>query len=285
MPGLRGLLDREIHLNDDQKYFFDINGYLVIEDALARDEVHVLNEAIDENANRIRIREGDALLSGGSSELKGRQGRGDLNGMLTWPQPWCQPFRDLLAHPSIVPPLVEILRDGFRVDHIYGIVMETGAEGHVQHGGGTVDDLSHFYQFHNGRMRCGLTVVGWNLTDANPGDGGFACIPCSHKANYVAPRDIARLETDNGMVQQIPAPAGSAIIFTEALTHGTLPWKAEHSRRSILYKYSPGPLANEDRYIPEDIDLDELTPAQRAVLQPPYQDRRPSVVQPGSNLK
>ena len=36
MPGLRGLLDREIHLNDDQKYFFDINGYLVIEAALAR---------------------------------------------------------------------------------------------------------------------------------------------------------------------------------------------------------------------------------------------------------
>ena len=267
-------------MDDYQKYFFDINGYLVIEDALSSDELRVLNAAIDENTDLIQIREGEALLSGQSPALVGESGRGDLHGMLTWPHPWCQPFRDLLAHPSIVPALVELLQDGFRLDHAYGIVMNTGAEGHVQHGGGTTDDFSHFYQYHSGRMRCGLTVVGWNLTDANPGDGGFACIPASHKANYDAPRDVARLERDIGMVQQVAAPAGSAVIFTEALTHGTLPWKASHQRRSILYKYSPGPLANEGRYVPEGADLDEFTPAQRAVLQPPYQDRRPSVAHP-----
>ena len=266
-------------MNDHQKYFFDINGYLVIEDALTPEEVRVLNEAIDENTHRIQIRSGDQLLSAGSPALVAEHGRGDLGGMLNWPKPWCQPFRDLLAHPSIVPALVEILRDGFRIDHVYGIVMDAGAEGHVLHGGGTADDFSHFYQFHNGKMRCGLTVVGWNLTDANPGDGGFACIPGSHKANYDAPRDVARLETDIGLVKQVPAPAGSAVIFTEALTHGTIPWKADHPRQSILYKYSPGPLANEGRYIPDGVAdvLDEFTPAQRAVLQPPYQDRRPSV--------
>ena len=30
------------------------------------------------------------------------------------------------------------------------------------------------------------------------------------------------------------------IIFTEVLQHGTLPWTAEHDRRSILWRYSPG---------------------------------------------
>ena len=30
------------------------------------------------------------------------------------------------------------------------------------------------------------------------------------------------------------------IIFTEVLQHGTLPWAAEHDRRSILWRYSPG---------------------------------------------
>ena len=29
-------------------------------------------------------------------------------------------------------------------------------------------------------------------------------------------------------------------MFTEALTHGTLPWRARYERRSLIYKYSPG---------------------------------------------
>ena len=32
-------------------------------------------------------------------------------------------------------------------------------------------------------------------------------------------------------------PAGSAILFTEALTHGTAAWQGPHERRSLLYKY------------------------------------------------
>ena len=34
-------------------------------------------------------------------------------------------------------------------------------------------------------MRNGLMVVTFFLTHANPGDGGFACIPGSHKSNFV----------------------------------------------------------------------------------------------------
>lgn len=30
------------------------------------------------------------------------------------------------------------------------------------------------------------------------------------------------------------------MIFTEMLTHGTLPWKGKHQRRALLYKFSPG---------------------------------------------
>ena len=31
-------------------------------------------------------------------------------------------------------------------------------------------------------------------------------------------------------------PAGSAILFTEALTHATAAWRGTHERRSLLYK-------------------------------------------------
>ena len=261
-------------MNDCEKYFFDLNGYLVIPDALTAEETAACNAALDNNQDRIQER--SESLSAESNALKGERRREDLSGMLTWPRPWCDPFRRLLDHPSIVPHLVEILRDGFRLDHLYGIVMRDGTEGFRLHGGGTVDDFTHFYQFHNGRMRCGLTVVAWALTDCGPGDGGFACIPGSHKSNYPTPREVTLLDKDIGVARQVPMKAGSAIIFTEALTHGTFPWKASHERRAILYKYSPGTLANEPHPCVGEI-LDELTESQRALLEPPYQDDRASV--------
>tara|TARA_A100001037_G_C15106141_1_gene616549 strand:- start:205 stop:1008 length:804 start_codon:yes stop_codon:yes gene_type:complete len=266
-------------LDEYEKYFFDLNGYLVVEDALSADELKTLNEAIDENRDRIKVRSQEQTLAKGSPALVGKHGRGDLRGMLTWPKPWCEPFRALLDHSSILPHLLEVLRDGLRLDHLYGIITDAGSEGHVLHGGGTADDLTHFYQFHNGRMRCGLTVVSWALTDVSPGDGGFMCIPGSHKANYPAPPGIQRLEKNIGVVHQVVAPAGSAIIFTEALMHGTAPWTASHERRSILYKYSPGPLTYAKRYVPEGVEnqLDEFTPGQRAVLEPPYRTQRPTL--------
>lgn len=271
--------NRENHLDEYEKYFFDLNGYLVVENALSVDELAELNKAIDENTDRIKIRSTEQSLAKGSAALVGKHGRGDLGGMLSWPHPWCRPFRALLDHPSVLPYLLEVLRDGLRLDHLYGIITETGAEGHTLHGGGTTDDFTHFYQFHNGRMRCGLTVVSWALTDVGPGDGGFMCIPGSHKSNYVTPPGVGRLEKDIGVVKQIEAPAGSAIIFTEALTHGTMPWKTNHDRRSILYKYSPGTLTYGRRYIPDGVEkiLEEFSTTQRAMLEPPYRSGRPSL--------
>ncbi|MDA0710513.1 MAG: phytanoyl-CoA dioxygenase family protein [bacterium] len=271
-------------MNEYEKFFFDLWGYLVVENALTREEVEACNKAIDNNLDQMRVRSSEQSLSGASMALKGKHGRGDLGGMLTWPRPHCQPFRNLLAHPIIIPYLAELLREDYRLDHLYGIVMEKGAEGHTLHGGGTADDLTHFYQFHNGRMRCGLTVVSFVLTDCNPGDGGFACIPGSHKSNYKTPRDVALLDKNIGVVQQVSARAGSAIIFTEALTHGTLPWTADHPRRSILYKYAPGPLTYSSQYLPPHVAevLDEFTPAQRALLEPPYRPNRPRVTQPNA---
>src|SRR5947208_12755955 len=131
--------------------------------------------------------------------------------------------------------------------------MKPGAEGHVLYGGGANDEMPHFYRCQGGRIRCGLTVVSWALTDANEGDGGFACIPGSHKANFPMPREVARLETDVRVARQVVHRAGSAVIFTETLAHGTLPWRAPYERRSILYKYSPGALSYSRRYVPEGL--------------------------------
>ena len=219
-------------MNDEEKYLFDLNGYLVIKNVLASDEIALCNQSVDQHADQIRERVGELSLSGGSEPLKGVTGRGDLGGMLGWEKPWSQPFRELLAHPKIVPYLNEILGVGFRMDHNPGLItMRKGAEGHVFHGSsGPSFDPNQYYIFKNGKIHCGLTVVAWQFSDVNPNDGGLCLIPSSHKCNFSCPQSMKHHQKYQEHVRQITCKAGDVVIFTEAVTHGTLPWKADHQR-------------------------------------------------------
>jgi ectoine hydroxylase-related dioxygenase (phytanoyl-CoA dioxygenase family) len=78
------------------------------------------------------------------------------------------------------------------------------------------------------------------------------------------------------MVRHIPCQAGDCILFTEALTHGTMPWKNPYPRRALFYKYSPNHLSWSNRYyIPAEGNpevqafWDNLNPTQRVLLEPP----------------
>ncbi|HAA73842.1 TPA: hypothetical protein DCE37_01825 [Candidatus Latescibacteria bacterium] len=110
-------------------------------------------------------------------------------------------------------------------------------------------------------MYNGLTVVSWQLCDVGPEAGGFCCIPGSHKANCVTFPE---------------AKAGSIIIFTEALTHGSAPWIADHQRRSLLFKYSPAQQSWSSKHIqaPEGVGLTER---QQLLFEPPYFSGRQSL--------
>ena len=122
-------------------------------------------------------------------------------------------------------------------------------------------------------------TVSYQLVDTHLGDGGFACIPGSHKANYVCPEEMKRLDCGQDHIRHVPVKAGSVIIFTEALVHGTLPWTAEYERRILLYRYSVGALCFRKTPVPDDYASfeQELTPLQRAIMEPPYQVNRPQI--------
>ena len=94
-------------MNEDQKYLFDLTGYLIIENALTAEEVAECNAAIDHHIEALRER--DTSLAGGSAALSGTAHRMDMGGMLAWEKPWCEPFRNLLVHPKVKPSLEEIL--------------------------------------------------------------------------------------------------------------------------------------------------------------------------------
>lgn len=251
-------------MNDQERYLFDLQGYLLVENALNSEEVKELNALLEERMGR---------------EMEPGQNTKRFGGLLRWGEP----FRRLLDHPNIAPILSEILGPKFRLDHDYLDVIRSGLGpiGATLHGGGAPFDPSQYYQFRDGKMHNGLTVVAFYLADVNPGDGGFACVPGSHKSNfrYVDEwRDLERFmnaaddspaaKTMKTIVRAVPGPAGSAVIFTEALTHGTLPWRGAGERRTVFYKYSPHPLSWSARYYDAD-EYEGLTEAQRRILEPP----------------
>ncbi|MFB6146282.1 MAG: phytanoyl-CoA dioxygenase family protein [Halobacteriaceae archaeon] len=257
-------------LNHEERYRFDVDGYLVVEDVLSDDEVARLNELVD-----------DQELPPPSREPGGTRRFGDF---LTWGQPFC----DLLDHPRLVPHLRELVGADLRLDHYYGIYLEAGAEVLPLHGGGTPYDHAESFQYHGGRMVNGLTVVAWNLTDTGPERGGFCCIPGSHKANYECPASVREGVADAECLDDLPdevvvpeVPAGSAVVFTEALTHGTAPWVADEQRRSLLYKYSPGHLSWSAEYA-EAPDGVPLTDRQERLFEPPYVQGRDPVFDEGA---
>jgi hypothetical protein len=257
-------------MNDDEKFLFDLEGFLVLKQVLPPQEVARCNEAIDHHADHFF--ETERTLEGESKVLGGKAKQKWMEGMLGWERPWCEPFRDILVHPRIQPYLVELLEPGYRLDHgPLLIAMHKDEGGHYFHGGAYErQDFSQTYVQQFDSIQCGLTVVEFALADEALGDGGLGVIPCSHKTNFPLPASLANYEQYQDYIKDVNVEAGDVVIFTEALTHGTLVWKGEHQRRCLLYKYSPRFQYVAQGYHQSQVPdfMQDMTDEQRAMMPP-----------------
>ena len=274
-------------MSDREKFLLDLQGFLHVKDFLSADEVRALNEAIDANVDE----EAKGFFSAGApygGGMDGQFSKGTADGMLTWEQPWCQPFRDMLGHPKLIPYLNTLFGRGWRLDHLpFVSFAKKGTGGHGLHG--TTDrifDSGQFYHYANGEIRTGLAVFQFQLADINPGDGGLAVIPGSHKANFKCPEDIMLCDANREVVRAVGGKVGDMAIFLEATIHGALPWTAEHNRRSLFYRYGPKHLNFHSDYVTTSVPewVGELTDVQRAVMEPAYAYSRPLLDDDGATL-
>ena len=74
------------------------------------------------------------------------------------------------------------------------------------------------YVFQNGRSYDQAVTVAWQLRDVEPGLGGFACVPGSHKAFYPMPPGIRTCDDDMGLVVQPVMKAGDVLFFGDGAT-------------------------------------------------------------------
>lgn len=238
-------------MNEQERYLFDLQGYLVVPNALSQEQLDALNAIMDEKVEEeVPPDESTFRFFGDLLE-------------------WGPSYRDLIDNPRVFPYLEELLGPRLRMDHEYADIIRSGKGpiGTRLHGGSTPQHPAFYYRCHNGEMRNGLMVVAYNLKDVHEGDGGFGCVPGSHKSNFVFPDEWRELAEMKPFVQAVTGPAGTAIIFTEALTHGTLPWHGAE-RRTLFYKYSPSTLSWAREYYDAD-KYHGLTDRQRAILEAP----------------
>ena len=246
-----------------QQYLFDLQGYLVIEDVLSPAEVTTCNELIDQQE----------LPTPGKIQRFGSAPEGP--GFLQWGKPFC----DLLDHPQIMQILRFRLGDCFRLDRLYGMYMREGMpRGKLHADYGATSPTSgarpgEYYHSRDTEILNGFVVAAWNLSVTGPDYGGFCCIPGSHKSNYKLPQKISDAP-QNALCVVIPsAPAGSVILFTEALTHGTAAWRGKHERRSLLYKYCVSQVAWTSKRVQPPANV-ELTPRQKILFSEPADAHR-----------
>lgn len=246
-------------MTEEEKFRFDLQGYIIVKNVLSKSECMELSDLADESWPRTD-EDGSFRRTGSISE-------------------WHKRFLDLADHPKVLPYLIELIGSRLRLDHDYCIFMQKDETKTRLHGGPRLYLSDHWYQYTDGVMRNGLTVATFALTDANLGDGGFKCIPGSHKTNFLRflPQDVATFDRDVDYVSQPELLTGDVLIFTEALIHGTAPWTADHERRTLLFKYSPP----HSRWTVRDYDLDkypEATEQQKRLMAPPSVEAHEPVV-------
>ncbi len=265
-------------LTDMERYLFDLNGFLVLRKALARDEVTACNSILDE------------LQDCGPGEWRGHvQGHnftGSHEGLnLQQIYEAGEPFERLIDHPGWVEKVICCIgtdRPNFDGHHGTCFIDENFASirGPGQaiglHSGGHERVTRCQFRYHDGRFHCGQINILMAFTDIGPCDGATMVIPGSHKSNIRHPEfGIGRMTTETGTsvdgitgATEVHLEAGDAILFVDAIMHGSARRTAPGQRRTAVYRYGPSWGFFRHPYRPSAGLLSRLTHRRRRIVMP-----------------
>jgi ectoine hydroxylase len=210
-----------------ERFFFDNNGYLVLEHFLAPDHVTRLLDAVLRCAARRREAHAAGAPQTGFTHVRGENTRffyilGD--------DPL---FLELLDWPDLMPYVVSLLSP---IPHHHASDAIVEVSGEPRGMGWHIDGHDQGYRGLGWPIPLLQLKVGYFLTDmSEPGQGNLCVVPGSHRARYAPdPSDLKRLELFPGALQ-VCAPAGSAVLFHNALWHTAGPVTRAGGRRILLY--------------------------------------------------
>ena len=258
--------------HDALDFSFDLNGYLLLRNAIEPELLAGLNTAFDRFPD---------LASGewwGNVQRLDNAGHAgvELQNIVEAGAP----FEALIDHPAWIARVARYCGEqgtyveGLFIDECFASVRRTGGFFPL-HSGGQDGVVRNQFRYVNGQFRCAQVNILLALTDIGPGDGATRVLPGSHKSNIPHPifaRSFdERREEDDEAVEgaiEVHLRAGDALLFVDAIAHGAARRTNPGDRRVVIYRYGPswGTTRHGFRY--SDELLARLTPARRRILQP-----------------
>jgi len=254
-----------------EDYLFDLQGYIVLRNAVKQDHVAEINEA----AEALLPLEADTW----SGHVHCRGNPPDQVGLSQIIEAG-EPFERLIDHPSWIDHINRYVGrdDGLFIDQNWW--NKRGPSGGLTlHSGGHKRRIRTQFRYHDGQFRCGQVNILLALNNIGPEDGPTMVVPGSHKSNVLHPaftrEDLSMEAVENAI--KVPLNCGDAILFVDCLAHGSAKRTSPGHRLSLLYRY--GPHWGHDRFgfEPSDALLERLTPERRKIIQP-IPPKRPPVL-------
>ena len=238
-------------MTEEERFRFDLTGFLVRPAILKPDEVAAIVDQID------RIKHDPQSLPPEHRDVPGG------------------PASVLIDHPQVVDVIREVIGPDIRLEGCSCVWRKKGEEHGGLHGGGPGQaDPIFGYRVKNGRIHAGMVRVIFELTDIALEDQSTHFLIGSHKSEFPIHEDHLSLEEGkrSPFLTTYACPAGSAVFFHRELVPRRAGVASRHpARHRIKRLFAFGyPLASA-----EDSPGGAAQPAARkAGLFPPALDRR-----------
>ena len=236
----------------DQRFEFDVQGYLHLRGALPPEEVELYRQWLAD-AERTDTK---ALNADDPERMKHH-----LNRPVSRVLDADVRFLRFLDHPVAVPLLSEFLGPDYR--HIDNDLYYTHPSyaGGQWHRGVRAHPTGHVV---NGRFLCPMVKVFFCMTDVGPGEGEFVVVPGSHRAMFEI-ETKGRIDLPGQHVFD-DVRAGDVIVFNEGLLHNGRPNPSQKTRKTMIVNFGRRDAGVWIGYAPRQATLDAATPRQREIL-------------------
>ena len=273
---------READLSPEERdYLFDIRGYRIIKGALSADQIQRINGWID--SQDIDALEPGQWIGDVQTHTYGAKDGINFQNVIEGGDV----FEECIDHPSWFEQCKRYIDQGahrISIDENFLNIRRSGGFIPVHSGGPLVRFTSNFRN-HAGKWAVGQINILMALTDVHVGDGCTTLIPGSHKAHEHHPANHgeggggawARGFSGADVVGMVQAhlDAGDALMFTDAIMHGSLPRTNDGERRVMIYRYAPHLLAKRFNYLPSPELMSRLTPQRKQLVYPTAPRFRP----------
>jgi ectoine hydroxylase-related dioxygenase (phytanoyl-CoA dioxygenase family) len=215
----------------EERFLFDLQGFLILRGVLSADECACLADRLQALEFQEFADEWQAALAPG---VNGRPTREQqvlhqirYNGLPRLDAA----FDRLIDHPGVLP-YVQAFVGEPQLINTWSIAKSQ----HCPRGGWHRGVPTTDYSYKDGVIRSRMFNTVYFLTDNGLDDGCMVALPGSHKSNFdLAWRDYTGLETPG--VVPVLGKAGDVLIFSEALMHDGLPKSSEGIRVNLYYNY------------------------------------------------